>query len=262
VKQKIGVIDSGVGGLTVAKEIVNYLPKEDIIYFGDTGRCPYGNRSKEEIKQFTWQMIHYIMKYGLKALVIACNTATAILLEEIKAKLSIPVFGVIEPAAKEAVEATENGKIAVIATTRTIESGAYPQAIESLDGKADVTAIDCPLFVPLIEAGHSKKEEIKTIVYQSLQPVLNKGIDTLVLGCTHYPLIEDTIQEVMGKNVSLVHSGKRIAKELAQQLKLETNGEGKHLFFVSGEATAFQKTVKKWMEINVTVKTVHFELVN
>jgi len=261
VKEKIGVIDSGIGGLTVAKEILQYLPYEDIIYFGDTGRCPYGNRSKEEIKQFTWQMIHYIMDYGLKALVIACNTATALMLNEIKKALPIPVFGVIEPGAKEAIEATENGKIAVIATTRTIESNAYPQAIKLLDKKMNVTAIDCPLFVPMIEAGHRSKKEMKTIVEQSLQPVLHKEIDTMVLGCTHYPLIQSVIQDVMGSNVKLVHSGKRIAHELEQQLKLEREQKGNHLFFVSGDELAFQKTVKEWMGIDATVKTVDFELV-
>lgn len=260
-KEKIGVIDSGVGGLTVAKEILRHLPFEDVIYFGDTGRCPYGNRSTEEIKQFTWQMIHYIMKYKLKALVIACNTATAILLDEVKQMLSIPVFGVIEPGAKEAVEATKNKKTAVIATTRTIESGAYPEAIKSLETKTEVTSLSCPLFVPMIEAGHRTNKEMKMVVEQSLKPILNKGIDTLVLGCTHYPLIEDVIQEVVGSHVTLVHSGKRIAHELEKTLKLETSKNGKHLFFVSGNAEAFEQTVKGWMGMNPSVKTVDFELV-
>lgn len=260
-KEKIGVIDSGIGGLTVAKEILEYLPYEDIIYFGDTGRCPYGNRSKEEIKQFTWQMIHYIMDYGLKALVIACNTATALMLKEIKKALPIPVFGVIEPGAKEAIEATENGKIAVIATTRTIESNAYPQAIQSLETKTEVTALSCPLFVPMIEAGHRTNKEMKMVVEQSLQSILHKGIDTMVLGCTHYPLIQEVIQEVVGSHVTLVHSGKRIAHELEKTLKLETKTKGKHLFFVSGDAKAFEQTVKEWMELKPSVKTVDFELV-
>jgi len=252
-ERPIGVIDSGVGGLTVAKEIMRQLPKEQIIYLGDTARCPYGPRPEQEIRQFTWEMTYYLLQYNIKMLVIACNTATAVVLEEIRKKLDIPVLGVVYPGARTALKITKNHHIGVIGTVGTIKSGAYEKALKSINNKIQVESLACPKFVPLVESGNFDGDEARKIVQQSLEPLKYSDIDTLILGCTHYPLLSPLIREFMGKHVELICSGDETAREVSTILYhngLLNTGirfEG-HLFLTTGYKELFQKIASKWFE--------------
>lgn len=202
-KRPIGVIDSGVGGLTVAREIIRQLPNEEIIYLGDNARCPYGLRPKEEVRQFTWEMTNYLLSHDIKMLVIACNTATALVLDEIQAELSIPVIGVVYPGARTALKVTKNNYVGVIGTVNTIESGAYEDALKSINNQIIVESLACPQFVPIVEAGEFVGQKAEHIVAESLEPLRGKEIDTLILGCTHYPLLRNTIKPILGIESSL-----------------------------------------------------------
>jgi glutamate racemase len=247
----IGVIDSGVGGLTVAKEIMRQLPKEQIIYLGDTARCPYGPRPEEEIRQFTWEMTNYLLRYDIKMLVIACNTATAVVLEEIREKLNIPVLGVVHPGARTALKITKNYHIGVIGTIGTVKSGAYEKALKSINNKVQVESLACPKFVPLVESGNFEGEDAREIVAESLEPFKHSDIDTLILGCTHYPLLSPLIHEYMGKKVKLICSGDETAREVSTILHhsgLLNTGQRleEHLFLTTGPKELFQKIASKW----------------
>lgn len=211
----IGVIDSGIGGLTVLQELQKQLPNEQFIYLGDTLRCPYGTKRKEEVIQYTWELVNYLLHHDIKMLVIACNTATAILLEELRRELSIPVIGVIEPGARAAVKSTQSSRVGVIGTSNTVQSGAYEMAIHRLDPSIRTTSVACPKFVPMIERGLVSGQEVKQVVEESLLPFQNvKGLDTLILGCTHYPLLQDVIEEVVGSRVTVLSSAFETAKEM------------------------------------------------
>ena len=247
----IGVIDSGVGGLTVAKEIMRQLPKESIMYIGDTARCPYGPRPSEEVRQFTWEMTNHLLKQNIKMLVIACNTATAVVLEEIQSQVDIPVLGVIEPGARAALKATSNHRIGIIGTNGTVKSNAYPLALKELHNEVEVDSLACPLFVPLVESGNFEGEEAKRIVEETLKPLRDSDIDTLILGCTHYPLLKPIIQDVIGNEVTLISSGEETAVEVSAILSyshLLNNGAegGEHRFFTTGSSELFQTIASKW----------------
>jgi glutamate racemase len=246
----IGVIDSGVGGLTVAKEIMRQLPKEQIIYLGDTARCPYGPRPLKEVRKFTWEMTNYLLQYDIKMLVIACNTATAAVLEEIRGLLKIPVLGVIHPGARAAVKVTRNNQIGVIGTIGTIESGAYEVALHSISNQIKVKGLACPTFVPVVESGDYESEEAYEVVLQELRPLLGFEIDTLILGCTHYPLLTPIIQKVIGNDVQLISSGSETAREVStilyhSHLLNNTEKQAGHLFFTTGTKEVFQKVANK-----------------
>jgi glutamate racemase len=250
-ERAIGVIDSGVGGLTVAKEIMRQLPKERIVYLGDTARCPYGPRPKEEIRQFTWEMTNYLLRYNIKMLVIACNTATAVVLDEIREQLDIPVLGVIHPGARAALKATKNGHIGVIGTIGTVKSGAYEKALKSINHRVRVESLACPKFVPLVESGNFEGEEARKIVAESLEPFKSSNMDVLILGCTHYPLLSPLIKEYMGKRVKLICSGDETAREVSailhhSHLLYTGQREAEHLFFTTGSKELFQKIASKW----------------
>jgi glutamate racemase len=252
----IGVIDSGVGGLTVAKEIMRQLPKEQIIYLGDTARCPYGPRPLGEVKKYTWEMTNYLLQFNIKMLVIACNTATAAVLEEIRQKLDIPVLGVIHPGARAAVKVTKNNKIGVIGTIGTIKSMAYEIALQSISSQIKVNGLACPKFVPVVESGEFESEEAYQTVINELKPFIGAEIDTLILGCTHYPLLSPIIQEVIGNNVQLISSGSETAREVSTILyhsHLLNNTEAKvdHLFFTTGTKLTFQKVANKLFQQNI-----------
>lgn len=243
----IGVIDSGVGGLTVVREIMRQLPQEKIYYFGDTARCPYGPRPFEQVRTFTLQMIDYLMRHHIKALVIACNTATAVVLEELSQVASIPVIGVIDPGARTAIKETISGKIGVIGTIGTIQSGAYEKALTRINPNVQVYSHACPDFVPLVESGITDRDQAYEIVKNSLEPLKDKPIDSLILGCTHYPLLSDLIAEVMGKEVALISSAEETARELSVVLDYrglladrKNNGKPDHQFFVSGRSTVME----------------------
>ncbi len=218
----IGLFDSGVGGLTVFREIVRLLPSEDVVYFGDVGRYPYGGRSKEIITQFTRQDIAFLLEHDVKFIICACNSASSVALEEVIGDYEIELIGVIEPGARAAVNKTKNSRIGIIGTHATIGSNAYAKVIHSLDSDMKVFSLACPLFVPLAEEAYIEKEATYLIAKDYLQTMHDVGIDTLVLGCTHYPLLKKVISEVMGDTVTLIDSGEETAKEVRQKL-VKTN---------------------------------------
>ena len=215
----IGVFDSGVGGLTVAREIMRQIPKERIIYFGDTARVPYGSKSKETIIRFSRQIIRFLQSKGVKAIVIACNTASALALETVQPEFDIPILGVVKAGAKEAAKVTKNGKIGVIATESTIESQLYTKEIHSHKPNAQVLGKPCPLFVPLVEEGWLKDPVTVEVANRYLEPLLESGIDTLIMGCTHYPLLRSTLRQIMGEKVNLVNPAYETAVELKTLLR-------------------------------------------
>ena len=244
----IGVFDSGIGGLTVFKEIMQQLPMEKLIYFGDTARVPYGNKSEETVLRFSRQIVRFLKEQQVKAIVVACNTASAHALPQLEKEVDIPIIGVMKPGAKAAVECTKNHKIGVIATEGTIGSGIYTRYIRELDDEAVVTGKACPLFVPLAEEGLWVDPVTEEIARRYLLELKDIGIDTLILGCTHYPLIRRTIAKVMGEDVSLVNPAYETAGELkkllAQQNLLNEEeirlGEEQYRFYVSDGADKFK----------------------
>lgn len=255
-KQPIGVIDSGVGGLTVAKEVMRQLPNEKIIYLGDTARCPYGPRTTREVKKFTWELTTFLLDKNIKMLVIACNTATAAALEEIRRELSIPVLGVINPGARAAIKRTKNYRVGIIGTEGTVRSGAYERALKSLNSRLFVTAQACPKFVPLVESSEFHGPIAEKIIDEALKPLLNQNLDTLILGCTHYPLLEPLIKNVMGESVSVISSGDETAREISAILQynglLETcEEEPEHEFFTTGSRRIFTKIASQWLGIPI-----------
>lgn len=251
--QPIGIIDSGVGGLTVVKEVIRQLPYEQIYYVGDTARCPYGPRSTEEVKLFTWQLTQFLLQKNIKMLVIACNTATAVVLDEIRETLPIPVIGVIFPGARAALKITENQRIGVIGTIGTVKSGAYEKALKSYNHKVKVESLACPKFVPIVESGEFMSPIAKKIVTETLQPLKDKQLDTLILGCTHYPLLEPLIKNVMGQAVQIISSGDETALEMStilhhSRLLNPSSEEPVHKFFTTGSTKIFSKIASKWLE--------------
>ena len=201
----IGVFDSGVGGLTVAREIMRQIPDERIVYFGDTARVPYGSKSPNTIIRYSRQIIRFLRTKNVKAIVVACNTASAFALETIKPELDIPIIGVVKPGAKVAAQTTQNGKIGVIGTEGTIRSEIYTKTIHRENKDAQVMGRACPLFVPLVEEGWIKDPVTVAVAERYLQPFKESDIDTLILGCTHYPLLRSTVREIMGEGVNLVN---------------------------------------------------------
>lgn len=251
----IGVIDSGVGGLTVVKEIMRQLPQETVYYFGDTARCPYGPRPSEEVRTFTLQMIAYLARFQIKALVIACNTATAVVLPEVMKLAPIPVIGVIDPGARTAIKETKTGIIGVIGTVGTIQSGAYEKALKRINPHVEVYSYACPKLVPLVESGIKDRQLALEIVRESLESFKGKPIDTLILGCTHYPLLADLIAEVMGEEVKLINSAEETARELSvvldyrKQLAEQREDKSLHKFFVSGRSSVMKDIAGSILQI-------------
>lgn len=251
-KQPIGVIDSGVGGLTVAKEVMRQLPNEKIIYLGDTARCPYGPRTTKEVRRFTWEMTRFLLEKNIKMLVIACNTATAAALDDIRKELSIPVIGVINPGARAAIKKTKNYRVGMIGTEVTVKSGAYEKALKSLNSRIFVKGHACPKFVPLVESGEYGGPIAEKIVNESLKPMLQQNLDTLILGCTHYPLLESLIKQTMGAEVNVISSGDETAREISAILEynglLETcEEESEHEFYTTGSRRIFSKIASQWL---------------
>jgi len=214
----IGVFDSGIGGLTVVKEIMGQLPKEKIVYFGDTARLPYGSKSAETVISYARQIKNFLLSKGVKAIVIACNTASAYTLETLTQECDIPVIGVIHAGAKTAVDATVNGKIGVIGTQGTVSSEIYPVTMKAMRNDIEVIQRACPLFVPMAEEGLGTAQITEDVAHMYLDDMKAKGVDTLVMGCTHYPLLIPTISKVMGANVRLVNPAYETARELRSLL--------------------------------------------
>ncbi|MCD7819692.1 MAG: glutamate racemase [Lachnospiraceae bacterium] len=220
-RASIGVFDSGVGGLTVAREIMRNLPNEHIVYFGDTARVPYGSKSKDTIVRYSKQIIHFLQTQDVKAIVIACNTASALALDEVEKELDIPIIGVIRPGARVAVSSTRNHKIGVIGTESTINSHMYKKLVTAEDPTITVYEKACPLFVPLVEEGWLKDPVTKEVARRYLDELLEKGIDSLILGCTHYPLLRSLIRELVGEEITLVNPAYETARELGALLERE-----------------------------------------
>jgi len=261
----IGIFDSGVGGLTVAREIMKLLPREKIIYLGDTARVPYGNKSPETVTKFSSQALQFFLAQNVKLIVVACNTVSALSLKTLQQNSPLPLIGVLKPGAKKGVEVTQNKIIGVIGTRATINSRAYSRFIKSLDSKIKVISKSCPLLVPLVEEGWLKNEIAYKVVFFYLKPLLRQGIDTLILGCTHYPLLKDIFQEAAGEGVTLVDSAQEVAgqvKKILQEKNLQRQGNfSEHRFFVSDSPGEFARIAKIFLgkEITNNLQEVNLE---
>lgn len=257
----IGFLDSGVGGLTVVREFMRQLPYEEVIFIGDSARAPYGPRPAEQIREYTWELVNFLLTKDVKMIVFACNTATAVVWEEIKEALDIPVLGVILPGASAAIKATKTGKVGVLGTQMTIESDIYRQKIQALSPDITVESLACPRFAPLVESNGHQSSLAKKIVYETLQPMKGK-VDTLVLGCTHYPLLRPIIQNAMGKDVKLIDSGAECARDISVLLnyfqlnRSRTAPPVKHTFYTTASPAAFREIAENWLGIDIHVEHV------
>lgn len=254
----IGVFDSGLGGLTAMRKLIEIMPGEDIIYFGDTGRVPYGGRSKETIIRYAKQDISFLQSFHVKAVVAACGTVSTTALDAIADEYPVPVFGVTEAAVRKAAKVTQNNKIGLIGTKASINSGTYNKLIKEWAPEAEVIGSACPLFVPLVENGriHRGDVVIETLAREYLQPVKNAGVDTLILGCTHYPLLSDIIAEIMGPDVRLISPGEETAKFVARKLREIDSLTGKkdggsHSYFVSDSTEDFIRTASLFLQQDI-----------
>lgn len=248
----IGVFDSGVGGLTVVKELIRQLPSENIIYFGDTARVPYGIKSKETVIRFSIENILFLLKQNVKLICIACNTVSSVALPVIKNHFRVPIVGVLTPAAREAVYATQNKRIGVIGTPSTIKSRSYESRINELDSEIKVFSAATPLFVPLVEEGWVDTDVTREVARKYLGSLTHKNVDTLILGCTHYPLLRGVIQEVLGKKVNLIDSAKQVAIEVKKILASEdllnsSTKAGKRKFYVSDNPEWFTNLAVRFL---------------
>lgn len=245
----IGLFDSGVGGLTVMQQVMRLLPHERLIYFGDIARVPYGNKGQETIIRYSIENTISLLDKQIKLLVVACNTATALALSKLRQFFQLPIIGVIEPGAKKAVEVSRNQRIAVLGTQATIRSGAYQEAIHKLAPNATVFPIPCPLLVHLVEENWIEHPATRLIIQEYLHPLKGKEIDTLLLGCTHYPLLKKVIQEEVGEKITLVDSASTCAEEVASILKknslLSSQLQGEHHYYSSDDPEKFRQQGEK-----------------
>ncbi|HEY5673968.1 MAG TPA: glutamate racemase [Malonomonas sp.] len=246
----IGIFDSGVGGLTVLKEIIRLLPNEDLLYLGDTARVPYGTKSAATVQKYALESASFLVEKGVKLLVVACNTASAVALPALRERFQLPVIGVIEPGARRAAD-SRNRRIGVIGTEGTVNSGRYEAAIHELLPDAQVFSAPCPLFVPLAEEGWAEHEVARLTAVEYLQPLIKAQVDTLVLGCTHYPLLRNTLQQVLGPQVLLVDSAEETALTVAalfreQGLSRPVHG-GRREFFVTDVPTRFERVGRAFL---------------
>ncbi|HPF08842.1 MAG: glutamate racemase [Candidatus Cloacimonetes bacterium] len=252
-KKPIGIFDSGVGGLTVYKAIRASFPEEDLIYFGDTARVPYGPKSPNTIVEYSVQNARFLIQQGIKTLIVACNTSSAVALDALHELTSIPIIGVIAPGAEVAVRTSHNGRIGVIGTEGTIRSEAYSKAIKALRPEAEVFSFACPLFVPIVEEGWQDHPIAFEVARQYLQELIDLEIDTIVLGCTHYPLLSHIIAKVLGPGISLVDSAEAITQYLGMLIPAEHDGiQGKDSFFVSDNEQKFATLASRILSSNPT----------
>lgn len=264
----VGVFDSGIGGLTVVREIMRQTPNERIVYFGDTARVPYGSKSGETVTRYARQIVRFLQMQEVKAIVVACNTASAYALDEIEREVDIPMIGVVKPGARVAAGATKNGRIGVIGTEGTIASRIYSRYINELKENANVIGKACPLFVPLVEEGLLQDPVTDEIAKRYLTELIDTDIDTLILGCTHYPLIRSTVGRIMGEGVTLVNPAYETARELRELLIKEDMlneeearlGDNKYRFFVSDGAEKFKRFANSIIKYGIlSAKTINIE---
>ncbi|UOF90215.1 glutamate racemase [Fodinisporobacter ferrooxydans] len=257
----IGLFDSGIGGLTVVQEVFRQLPQEEILYFGDTLRCPYGDRDKNEIIRFSTEIGDFLVNRGVKLLIIACNTATATSLSILQQRYDIPVIGVISPGSRAAISMSKTMRVGVIGTRVTVASDAYAKEIHRLNPKLYVVSQACPEFVPIVENDRIETEASKRIVARDLASISTENIDTLILGCTHYPLLKHVIQDVMGSRVQLINSAEETAREASTILSIknllnERRSEKRHKFFVSANVDTFRMIGERWLGRKLDVELV------
>ena len=255
----IGVFDSGLGGLTAVRELARIMPEEDLVYFGDTGRVPYGGRSKEILVKYARQDVAFLRTFDPKAIVIACGTVSTTALDVLREENDIPIFGVVEPAAQAASHVTKNGRVGLIGTKASIRSGAYERALARLRPGTAVTAQACPLLVPLVENGRFRPGDIvaETVVSEYLASVKAAGVDTLILGCTHYPLLRAVIGACMGPDAALVDVGEQCARWVKKQLEWdglrnERPGAGRHRYYVTDSVQDFSALASVFLGEDVT----------
>ncbi|MGH2710031.1 MAG: glutamate racemase [Actinomycetota bacterium] len=246
----IGIFDSGVGGLTVVRAVLDLLPHEPVVYFGDTARSPYGPRPLEEIQGFAKEIAAYLIQRDVKALVVACNSVEVAAIEDLTERSGIPVVGVIDPGVRAALRATRNSKIGVIGTEATIASGAYERAVRELNG-AELMSAACPAFVPFVESGDTTSDELLAAARGYLKPLIEADVDTLILGCTHYPLLSGLLQVVMGPEVVLISSAEETAKDvyarLGTEMLLADEAHPVHEFLCSGDPAAFLALASRFL---------------
>ncbi len=262
----IGVFDSGMGGLTAVRQLRRLMPSEHIIYFGDTARVPYGNRSRETLLQYARQDMRFLRSFDLKAVLVACGTVSANCLEDLQADGGVPVTGVVEPAAARAAETTRTGRVGLIATRASVASGAYERAMSRIAPELKVTALACPLFVPLVEEGRCQPGDvvIETVVREYLAPLKEAGVDTLILGCTHYPLLQDVIGGIMGPGVQLIDVGGEAAAAcrnlLAEQDALAGQGTGSICCYTSDRAANFARLASLFLGEDLAGRVEHVDI--
>ncbi|WP_035446398.1 glutamate racemase [Atopobacter phocae] len=258
-KSTIGIIDSGVGGLSVLKEAMRLLPGEDFIYLGDNARCPYGIRPTQEIYQFTKEMIDYLISQEVSTIVIACNTATAVALDQLKELYDIPLIGVIQPGAKKAVQTTNSKRVGVIGTKNTIQSKSYTEAIQLLDQSIHIFDLATQNFVDLVERNMTDESITLPIIERTLQPLMDESIDTLILGCTHFPLLSSVIQRAVGPNIRLIDSGYETAYVLKEKMSqsldvFEQKNDRPPVnvrFLTTGDVTHFKTIAERWLQMEI-----------
>ena len=254
----IGVFDSGLGGLTAVHSLWKILPEENLIYFGDTARVPYGGRSKETILKYARQDVRFLRSFDLKAILIACGTVTTTSLDTLQTENDLPIVGVVEPTCRRALLVTKTKKVGMIATLASVRSGAYEATLRRLDPTVEVICKPCPLFVPLVENGRFRRGDIviETVAREYLEPLKETGIDTLILGCTHYPLLTEIIGDIMGPGVTLVSAGEESAFELkrmlkARNLRADEDRQGESEFYVSDRAEDFENIASVCLQENL-----------
>ena len=253
-QRPIGVFDSGLGGLTAVREMRRLMPSENIIYFGDTSRVPYGGRSPEILLKYARQDVHFLRSFDIKAVLVACGTVSTTALPQLQAENDLPILGVVEPACRKAAAMTRNRRVGLIATAASVRSGAYERTLHRLDETIHVVSRACPLLVPLVENGRYQPGDavIETVAREYLTPLMEAGVDTLILGCTHYPLLKDIIGEICGPGVTLIDSGAASARALRQQLaaegQLTDRQQGETRFYVSDRPEDFEKLAAVFLE--------------
>jgi glutamate racemase len=256
-ERPIGVFDSGIGGLTVVREVLRQLPHENVLYFGDSARVPYGNKTAETVTRFSVENTSFLVRRGIKFLVVACNTASALALPALRRRFDLPMIGVIDPGASSAVGRTRSHGIGVIGTTGTIGSGAYEKAIESLDPRCSVQGVACPLFVPLAEEGWLDGEIPRRIAETYLEPLRGGSVDTVILGCTHYPILRDVIADVLGPAIHLVDTAEATVEEVRRRLESldllrESREAGSRRFFLSDVPVRFREVGERFLGESIT----------
>lgn len=252
---QIGVFDSGLGGLSAVRELLKILPGENLVYFGDTARVPYGTRSEEVIRLFAKQDLRFLLEKNLKAVLVACGTISSVALDDLRQMTDIPIVGVVEPAAQAACKASASGRIGILGTSATVKSGSYQRALHAIDPTAALTARACPLFVPLVENGYLDGDMVELAAKEYVAPLLQAKVDTVILGCTHYPLLKPVLGRLFGDGVTLIDSGKEAALALSRTLQasssLSDRAQGMRRYYVSDEVSNFSHIAGMFLDRNV-----------